>query len=220
MPWSVRNYRLQDVAKSVRCKASSRNTACTVIGNHLVVFLATSGKHIDRAYVVKPVLESSRSYDDRLIVAEKSNDSTGSHEPTHGQPACSVHARGPHHSTHGKPACSVHARCPHHLSHGQPVCSVHARGPHHSSHGLPACSVHATGSTTGKSRTTYVEPTHNGSHTNQSTDYLRAAFTLRGSHKSSEELPTRRRATESTIVKPRTTHVERKLQGLQDTLAH
>ena len=169
MPWSVRIYRLQDADKSVRCKASSRITACTVIGSYLVVVQERTGKHIDRACVVKPALESSRWYDDRLIVAEKSNDSTGSHEPTHGQPAYSVHARGPHHPCHRLPACSVHvtgstkgksrstrvkptrygAHTNQSKSYPRGVSALH--GPRKSSHGLPTCSIHATGLTQVKS---------------------------------------------------------------------
>ena len=63
----------------------------------------------------------------------------------------------------------------HEPTQGSPACSVHARGPHHSSHGSPTCGVHATGSTSVKARSTCVEPTRNGAHTNQSTDYPRAA---------------------------------------------
>ena len=59
---------------------------------------------------------------------------------------------------------------------------------------------------------------------------LTKIFKLRGSHKSSQELPTCQR-TGSTQVEARTTHVERKLRGLhksihgplqqaKDTLAH
>ena len=82
------------------------------------------------------------------------------------------------------------------------------RGPHHSSHGLPAYSVHATGSTTGKSRSTRVEPTRNGAHTNQSTDHPRAAYTEGGPHQSRQGLPTcSLHATEFRQVKSGVTHV-------------
>ena len=104
----------------MRCTASSRITACTVIGSHLVVLKASS-------------------YDDHLIVAGKSNLSTGSHEPTQGS---------------------------------------------------PACSVHATGSTSVKLRSTRVEPALYGAHITQAKEYPRAAYTLRGSHTSSQRVPT------------------------------
>ena len=99
-----------------------------------------------------------------------------------------------------------------------PHAAYTLRGPHHSSHGLSACSVHATGSTTGKSRITRVRRTRNGVHISQGKDYPRAAFTLRGSHKLSQELPTCQRATRSTQVEARTTHVERELRGLHKSI--
>ena len=60
--------------------------------------------------------------------------------------------------------------------------------------------------------------TRNGVHISQDKDYPRAAFTLRGSHKSSQELLTCQRATGSTQVEARTTHVERELLGLYKSI--
>ena len=172
-------YRLQDVAKSVRCKASSRFTACTVICSHLVVFQATSGKYIDRASVVKPPLESSRSYDDRLIVAEKSNDSTGSHEPTHGQPTCSVRARGPHHSHTDNPrAAYMHGV---HIIQATdyPRAAYTLRGLQQANQGVLAWSLHPTALTLINPRITHVQPSRYGAHTSQVRSYPRVGA-LRG----------------------------------------
>ena len=64
------------------------------------------------------------------------------------------------------------------------------------------------GSTTGKSRSTCMEPTRNGAHTNQSTDHPRAAYTKRGPHQSRQGLSTcRLHATRFTQVKSGVTHV-------------
>ena len=62
-----------------------------------------------------------------------------------------------------------------------------------------------TGSTSLKPRITRVRRIRNGVHISESKEYPRGAFTQRGSHKSSQKLPTCRRVTGSTIVKPRTT---------------
>ena len=108
---------------------------------------------------MKSALESSRSYYDQLIVADKGIDSTGSHEPTYGQPACSIHVRGPHHPSHGLPACSVQATgsatVQSRSTHLEPTrYGAHAsldtsyprgvetlRGPHPSRQGLPTWSL-------------------------------------------------------------------------------
>ena len=132
----MRHYRLQVVAKSVR---HSRIIACTVIGSHLAVCKAASGNFLIRACAVKPALESSRSFDDHLIVAVKSNDSTGPHEPTLGQLTCSVHARGG--STSLKPR-TTRVRRPRKGVYNRkikeyPRGAYTQCGSHQSNHGLP-----------------------------------------------------------------------------------
>ena len=116
------------------------------------------------AYALKPVLESSRSYDDQLNVANKSHVSTGSQEPTQGSLVCSVQQRGPHHSSHGLPRAAYTQRGPQQANQGVPAWSLRAsglthqsteypraaytqRGLHQSNQGVPAWSLHATGLT-------------------------------------------------------------------------
>ena len=73
--------------------------------------------------------------------------------------------------------------------------------------------------TPANSRITRVERTRYGVRISQATDHPRAAYTLRGSHKASQELPAWCRcATRSTTIKSRTTHVERSLRGLRQPI--
>ena len=156
-------------------------------------------KTLPRACAAKPALESSLSYGDR-------------------QPFCLVAK-----SVRCKASSRVSAfvRWPAEIKTRTTHVQRSTRGSHHSSQGQPACSVHATGSTQGKSRSTRVEPTRNGAHTNQSTDNPRAAYT-HGVHISqgkeyprvrrygvhanrSTDYPRGARATGSTPVHPRTT---------------
>ena len=68
-------------------------------------------------------------------------------------------------------------------------------------------------------RTTRVQRTRYGVYNRQIKEYPRGAYTLRGSHQSSQELLAWcRRATGSTQVESRTTHVERELRGLHQSI--
>ena len=140
----------------MRCTASSRITACMVIGSHLIVLKASS-------------------YDDHLIVAGKSNLSTGSHEPTQGSPAWCVHATG---STSLKPRTTRVQRTRNgvHITQatGYPRAAYKQRGLQQANHGVPAWSLHATGLTQVKSGITHVSA-HYGVHASRSTDYPREA---------------------------------------------
>ena len=196
------------------CKASSRITACTVICSHLVVLKAISGNFLIRACTVKLALESTQSYDDRLIVVEKSNDPAGSHEPTHGQPVQRTRMG----STSLKPRITRVQRTRMGSTSLKPRTSRVQRT--------------RTGSTSLKPRTTRVQRTRNGVYSRQIKEYPRGDYTQRGSHQSIHGLlMCSLHATEFTQVKPRTSHVEHELRGLhqsihgllqeaKDTLAH
>ena len=66
----VRTYRLQDVAKSMRCKS---NSSVTAFVRWSAAILSYSKQQVAIynfvACALKPLLESSRSYDDQLNVA-------------------------------------------------------------------------------------------------------------------------------------------------------